>query len=91
MFFEFYCSAQKTIKKPINREAENVIVEFNMIVQQELVTSNFSSEVIENSKNENAQSPTVILEEENGTLFIKSIKNSNIEKGSTPNNCSIIN
>ena len=55
-----------------------MIIEFNMIDQLDLVCSNSANEVVVISQNDKNQSPSVILKEKNGVLFIKSFQNATV-------------
>lgn len=80
LFFGWNCFAQKIIKKSIKTNAATVIIEFNMIDQFELFCSNSTDEVVVISQNEKNQSPTVILEEKNEVLFIKSFEHATVKE-----------
>jgi len=78
LFFGSNCFAQKIIKKSIKTNASSMIIEFNMIDQLDLVCSNSANEVVVISQNDKNQSPSVILKEKNGMLFIKSFQNATV-------------
>ncbi len=73
-------TAQKAIKKTIITSAEKIIIEFDIIDQVEIFTSEFDSNITVISESENEFSPNFNVEEKNGIVFIKSKENSIEEK-----------
>ncbi len=82
LFFGWNCFAQKIIKKSIKTNVSTIIIEFNMIDQLDLVCSNSANEVVVISQNDKNLSPSVILQEKNGVLFIASFENATLKEES---------
>ncbi len=64
--------AQKIFKKSLNSNATKIIVEFNIIDQIELITTEEKNRIIVIAESENETLPRITLEENNGIIFIKS-------------------
>jgi hypothetical protein len=64
--------AQKILKKSLNSNATKIIVEFNIIDQIDLITTEEKNRIIVIAESESETSPKITLEENNGIIFIKS-------------------
>ena len=71
--------AQNIFKKSILSKADKIVIEFNVIDQIELITSEVSNEIEVVSENENISSLNINLEENKGVIYISSIDNNIVE------------
>lgn len=64
--------AQKIFKKSLNSNSTKIIVEFNVIDQINLITTEEKNRIIVIAESDNETSPKITLEENNGIIIIKS-------------------
>ena len=78
-FFTVNTFAQNIFKKSIISKADKIVIEFNVIDQIELITSEVYNKIEVVSESENISSSNIILEETKGVIFISSIDNNIVE------------